>query len=60
MKLRSTVLVTFAAIGLIGTVATPGTLAATKAKPKVGLVFDIGGRGDQSFNDSAAKGLDFA
>jgi basic membrane protein A and related proteins len=60
MKLRSTVLVTFAAIGLIGTVATPGTLAATKAKPKVGLVFDIGGRGDQSFNDSAAKGLDRA
>lgn len=26
----------------------------------VGLVFDIGGRGDQSFNDSAAKGLDEA
>ncbi len=27
---------------------------------KVGLVFDIGGRGDQSFNDSAAAGLDRA
>lgn len=27
---------------------------------KVGLVFDIGGRGDQSFNDSAAAGLDGA
>ena len=26
----------------------------------VGLVFDIGGRGDQSFNDSAAAGLDRA
>ena len=26
----------------------------------VGLVFDIGGRGDQSFNDSAAAGLDLA
>jgi basic membrane protein A len=26
----------------------------------VGLVFDIGGRGDQSFNDSAAAGLDQA
>ncbi|XVQ12168.1 BMP family lipoprotein [Spirillospora sp. CA-255316] len=25
---------------------------------KVGLAFDIGGRGDQSFNDSAAAGLD--
>ncbi len=26
----------------------------------IGLVFDIGGRGDQSFNDSAARGLDLA
>ncbi|TDC81644.1 BMP family ABC transporter substrate-binding protein [Actinomadura sp. 7K507] len=27
---------------------------------KVGLAYDIGGRGDQSFNDSAARGLDRA
>jgi basic membrane protein A and related proteins len=27
---------------------------------RVGLVFDIGGRGDQSFNDAAARGLDQA
>ncbi|MGK4581200.1 BMP family lipoprotein [Kitasatospora sp. HPMI-4] len=27
---------------------------------KVGMAYDIGGRGDQSFNDSAAKGLDDA
>jgi basic membrane protein A and related proteins len=27
---------------------------------KVGLAYDIGGRGDQSFNDSAARGLDKA
>ena len=27
---------------------------------KVGLVYDLGGRGDQSFNDSAAAGLDRA
>jgi basic membrane protein A and related proteins len=27
---------------------------------KVGLVYDVGGRGDQSFNDSAAAGLDRA
>ena len=26
----------------------------------IGLVYDIGGRGDQSFNDSAAAGLDLA
>ena len=27
---------------------------------KVGLAYDIGGRGDQSFNDAAAAGLDKA
>ncbi|WP_283138577.1 BMP family lipoprotein [Rhizohabitans arisaemae] len=33
------------------------------AKPqgaKIGLAYDIGGRGDQSFNDAAARGLDQA
>ena len=30
------------------------------AETTVGLVYDIGGRGDLSFNDSAAKGLDRA
>ena len=34
----------------------PATTAAPVADgPKVGLVFDIGGRGDQSFNDAAAE-----
>ena len=28
--------------------------------PKIGLAYDVGGRGDQSFNDSAAAGLDQA
>ena len=28
--------------------------------PSVGLAYDLGGRGDQSFNDSAAAGLDMA
>jgi basic membrane protein A len=28
--------------------------------PSVGMAYDIGGRGDQSFNDSAAAGLDAA
>jgi basic membrane protein A and related proteins len=32
----------------------------TKKKVKVGLAFDIGGRGDKSFNDLAAAGLDKA
>lgn len=33
---------------------------APAASIKVGLAYDIGGRGDQSFNDSAARGLDKA
>jgi basic membrane protein A and related proteins len=32
----------------------------TKKSIKVGLAFDIGGRGDKSFNDAAAAGLDRA
>lgn len=34
--------------------------SAGKTVLKVGLAYDIGGRGDQSFNDSAARGLDKA
>ncbi|HXJ66190.1 MAG TPA: BMP family ABC transporter substrate-binding protein, partial [Actinomycetota bacterium] len=37
-----------------------GTSAPTGPPVKVGLVYDIGGRGDKSFNDSAAAGLDKA
>jgi basic membrane protein A len=40
-----------------GKTTTPTT--AAKAK-QVGLVFDLGGRGDKSFNDAAARGLDKA
>ena len=36
----------------------PAATAASKVK--VGLAYDIGGRGDKSFNDSAAAGLDLA
>ena len=38
---------------------TSGGSATAKAL-KVGLAYDIGGRGDQSFNDAAAAGLDKA
>ncbi len=31
-----------------------------KPNQKIGLVFDVGGRGDKSFNDSAYNGLDLA
>ncbi len=42
------------------TAATETTDAAPADGAKIGLVYDIGGRGDQSFNDSAAAGLDQA
>ena len=38
----------------------PSATAAAKSMVKVGLAYDIGGRGDKSFNDSAAAGLDAA
>jgi basic membrane protein A len=34
--------------------------SSSAAKLKVGMAYDIGGRGDKSFNDSAARGLDKA
>ena len=40
-----------------------GCLAAGSAwaeKLKIGMVFDVGGKGDQSFNDSAYRGLQWA
>jgi len=39
---------------------TAGAPAGDVSKVKVGLVFDVGGRGDQSFNDSAYRGLERA
>ena len=36
------------------------TTGGTKSDIKVGMAYDIGGRGDQSFNDAAAAGLDKA
>jgi basic membrane protein A and related proteins len=40
--------------------AEPVTTEPTAAAVKVGLLFDLTGRGDKSFNDSAAAGLDRA
>ena len=37
-----------------------GASSAPKSDIKVGMAYDVGGRGDQSFNDSAAAGLDKA
>ncbi|MFZ2165820.1 MAG: BMP family ABC transporter substrate-binding protein [Propionibacteriaceae bacterium] len=40
--------------------ATTTSSSAPKTAIKVGMAYDVGGRGDQSFNDSAAAGLDKA
>ncbi len=42
--------------------STSASAAPTSEAPKikVGMAYDVGGRGDQSFNDSAAAGLDKA
>ena len=37
-----------------------GMVSAASAELKVGMVFDVGGKGDQSFNDSAYRGLQWA
>jgi basic membrane protein A len=37
-----------------------GGAAFSSGKPRVGIVFDIGGRGDKSFNDGAWKGAERA
>lgn len=37
--------------------AGSGLCGATGDGPKIGVAYDVGGRGDQSFNDSAAAGL---
>src|SRR5688500_5245301 len=67
MRLRALALVSAASVGLFasckgggaGDAATPKP-DATAASRSVGLVFDIGGRGDNSFNDSAARGIEKA
>jgi basic membrane protein A len=43
-----------------GSSSAPAPTTSAPAALKVGLAYDIGGRGDKSFNDSAAAGLDKA
>jgi basic membrane protein A len=66
MKVLAAAAVAFVALGSItacgddkgNTGSDNGSAPAAKKNVKVGLAFDIGGRGDKSFNDSAAAGLD--
>jgi basic membrane protein A and related proteins len=46
--------------GASTTTPSESSTSAPKSDIKVGLAYDIGGRGDQSFNDAAAAGLDKA
>jgi basic membrane protein A and related proteins len=46
--------------GSSSSAAPEGSLAPAVKNPKVGLLYDITGRGDRSFNDAAAAGLDRA
>ena len=40
--------------------SSPSSSAGGGKGVKIGLAFDVGGRGDHSFNDSAARGADKA
>jgi len=57
-KVFRLVAVVAATVLVATTFVAPSATAASKVK--VGLAYDIGGRGDKSFNDSAAAGLDLA
>jgi basic membrane protein A len=62
MKLLATVSVALVALGTAacGGNSSSGGGTGTKKTVKVGLAYDIGGRGDKSFNDAAAAGLEKA
>jgi basic membrane protein A len=53
-------LVAVVAATVLAATAFVAPSATAASKVKVGLAYDIGGRGDKSFNDAAAAGLDAA
>jgi basic membrane protein A len=61
VRLSKRVLTAAIAVTTVALAAPAAMAPATAAKTvKVGLAYDIGGRGDKSFNDAAAAGLDKA
>src|SRR5689334_725696 len=64
MKLLATASAAIVAFGLAAcggkSDSGTGTTSGAKKTVKVGLAYDIGGRGDKSFNDAAAAGLEKA
>ena len=65
-RLRLAAVLTIASLGLLAcgsgsdTAQPAGPSASAAPALKVGLAYDVGGRGDRSFNDAAAAGLDKA
>ncbi len=74
-RLRLTAVLAVASLGLLACGSDSGTTdtadpasspspssseSATESDVRVGLAYDVGGRGDRSFNDAAAAGLDQA
>jgi basic membrane protein A len=57
--LVATALLVVANVALL-VVPSRGASTAKSARLRVGLIFDVGGRGDKSFNDAAFLGLDRA
>ena len=64
MKVVAAVSVATLALAACGTstdnTPAPGGSSSAAKALKIGMAYDVGGRGDQSFNDAAAKGLDKA
>ncbi len=66
MKVAAVVSVAALTLAACGDSGTDGSSSSSSSsssavkKLKVGMAYDVGGRGDQSFNDSAAAGLDKA
>lgn len=59
--MKTVIAATAAALALTAcSTTTTTTTSAAKSAIKVGMAYDVGGRGDQSFNDAAAAGLDKA
>ncbi|MGH8928585.1 MAG: BMP family lipoprotein [Acidimicrobiia bacterium] len=60
MRRKAFLVALMGVISLIAAACGDGGAGGDGDEASVGLVFDIGGRGDQSFNDAAAAGLERA
>jgi len=60
MKRASRVLALVAIVAVVGAGCSKSTGGGTTSGKKVAMLYDLGGRGDKSFNDAAAAGLDKA